>query len=105
MRAIRLARTVAFLVALGSTAGALAQPTTRSKRNVVLMAGRPNGAVATAYMSGKQPLVGGHAPSVQPVKYDGTGRQMLSLTTINHGESLAIPAARDEGGFASVDLD
>jgi uncharacterized protein YcbK (DUF882 family) len=105
MRATHLTRAAAFLVALVSTAGALAQPTQRARRNAASIAGRPTGAIASAYMSGKQPFVGSHAPSNQPVKYDGQGRPMLGLATINRGESLAIPAAGDEGGFAAADLD
>jgi uncharacterized protein YcbK (DUF882 family) len=56
-------------------------------------------------MDGRQPLVGWHAPSDKAITRDGAGRPMLVLTTINRGESLAIPACSDDGGFSSVDLD
>jgi uncharacterized protein YcbK (DUF882 family) len=62
-------------------------------------------AAAVAYMAGKQPLSGWHAPSNNAVSRDANGRPILVLTTLNRGESLAIPACGDEGGFASVDLD
>jgi uncharacterized protein YcbK (DUF882 family) len=62
-------------------------------------------AAAVAYMAGKQALVGWHAPSTRDAETDARGRPMLSLTTINRGESLAIPSDGDEGGFASADLD
>lgn len=62
-------------------------------------------AAAVAYMAGKQALVGWHAPSARDVETDAHGRPMLSLTTINRGESLAVPSDGDEGGFASADLD
>jgi uncharacterized protein YcbK (DUF882 family) len=58
-----------------------------------------------AYMSGRQALVGLHAASDKPVPRDAYGRPMLSLTTVNRKESLAIPALSDEGGFDSIDLD
>jgi uncharacterized protein YcbK (DUF882 family) len=58
-----------------------------------------------AYMSGKQALVGWHAPSTKAVESDARGRPMLTLTTINRGESLAVSSDGDEGGFASADLD
>ena len=56
-------------------------------------------------MSGKQALVGWHAPSTKAIESDARGRPMLTLTTINRGESLAVSSDGDEGGFASVDLD
>jgi uncharacterized protein YcbK (DUF882 family) len=62
-------------------------------------------ASALAYMSGKQALVGLHAPSTRSSETDAHGRPMLALTTINRGESLAVPSDGDEGGFASSDLD
>jgi uncharacterized protein YcbK (DUF882 family) len=58
-----------------------------------------------AYLAGKQPLVGLHAPSSDLVPRDPSGRPMLSLRSVNRGESLAIPALSDNGGFASIDLD
>jgi uncharacterized protein YcbK (DUF882 family) len=62
-------------------------------------------AAALAYMAGKQALVGWHAPSTQAVESDPRGRPMLSLTTINRGESLAIASDGEDGGFGSADLD
>jgi uncharacterized protein YcbK (DUF882 family) len=56
-------------------------------------------------MSGKQSLVGFHAPSTKSVESDASGRPMLSLTTVNRGESLAVGSDGEDGGFASVDLD
>src|ERR1700682_602835 len=104
MRATRLARAIAFLAALASTAGAQAQPSARSKRSVASVAARPDGPAAVAYRSGKQPFVGAHAPSLKPVELDEHGRPMLALRTINRGESLAIAADSDDGGFGSADL-
>jgi uncharacterized protein YcbK (DUF882 family) len=105
MRATHVTRAAAFLVALVSTVAAVAQPTQRAKRNMVSSVGRPSGVVVAPYGASKQALVGSHSPSNQQVKYDGERRPMLRLTTINRGEALAIPAASDEGGFASTDLD
>jgi uncharacterized protein YcbK (DUF882 family) len=56
-------------------------------------------------MAGKQPLVGWHALSERDIAKDGNGRPMLVLSTVNRGESLAMRACSDEGGFSSVDLD
>jgi uncharacterized protein YcbK (DUF882 family) len=36
---------------------------------------------------------------------DASGRPLLVLTTLNRGETLEIPAASDDGGFAAGDLD
>jgi uncharacterized protein YcbK (DUF882 family) len=58
-----------------------------------------------AYMSGKQALVGFHAPSTRSIDRDARGLPMLALTTVNRHESLAIAADGDDGGFASEDLD
>jgi uncharacterized protein YcbK (DUF882 family) len=66
---------------------------------------RPGSAAAAAYLSGKQALVGWHTPSTRPLARDAAGRPMLTLSTINHGESLSIPATSDSGGFSSEDLD
>ena len=60
---------------------------------------------ATAYMSGRQALIGWHATSTRTIDSDARGRPMLTLTTINRHESLAIAAGGDDGGFASADLD
>jgi uncharacterized protein YcbK (DUF882 family) len=66
---------------------------------------KPGSLAATAYMSGKQALVGFHAPSSKSVESDASGRPMLALTTVNRGESLAVGSDGEDGGFASVDLD
>ncbi len=105
MRATRFARPIAMLLAIASAGGAMAQPPPRGKRSLAAVVARQNTATAMAYMSGKQPLVGTHAPSAKAVQLQEGGRPLLALTTINRGESLAIPAASDEGGFASADLD
>jgi uncharacterized protein YcbK (DUF882 family) len=73
--------------------------------------GRPRGALAAtsaaalAYMAGRQPLVGLHAASERSVLHDAAGRAELALYTVNRGESLAIRASSDEGGFDAADLD
>jgi uncharacterized protein YcbK (DUF882 family) len=97
------AKAIAFLAAFCSSLGAIAQP--RPKQATGSMVARVSGASAISYMSGKQPLVGLHAPSERPVPRDQAGRPMLSLNTVNRGEFLAVPASSDEGGFASTDLD
>jgi uncharacterized protein YcbK (DUF882 family) len=104
MRVIRLARPLACLAALVSAAGAVAQPPPHTKRDVATNV-RPNSAASIAYLSGKQALVGFHAPSGKPVPLDDGGRPMLAFTTLNRGEALAIAAANDDGGFSSTDLD
>ncbi|MDP8999678.1 MAG: DUF882 domain-containing protein [Myxococcota bacterium] len=105
MRATRLARALTLVAAFASTAGASAQPPLRARRGVPAATLRSQSPIAIAYMSGKQPLVGPHAGSGAAVQCDETGRPMLALTTLNRGESLTIPAAGDDGGFASADLD
>jgi uncharacterized protein YcbK (DUF882 family) len=114
MRTSRFALALPFLTTLASTDLALAQPPSHAKRVAAaaapsaMRAAAPDAAksaAAIAYMSGKQALVGLHGPSTRPMSSDDTGRPMLSLTTINRGESLAIPAANEDGGFASPDLD
>jgi uncharacterized protein YcbK (DUF882 family) len=65
----------------------------------------PHSATATAYLSGKQALVGWHAPSTRPAARDASGRPMLVLTTLNRGETLEIPSTSDGGTFAAGDLD
>lgn len=65
----------------------------------------PKSAAASAYLSGKQALVGWHAPSTHEAARDASGRPMLVLTTINRGETLAIPSATDDGAFDAADLD
>jgi uncharacterized protein YcbK (DUF882 family) len=110
MRTSRFALALPFLTALASTDLVLAQPPSHVKRVAAAAMRTPapdaaRSAAAMAYMSGKQALVGLHGPSPRPMSSDDTGRPMLSLTTVNRGESLAIPAANDDGGFASADLD
>jgi uncharacterized protein YcbK (DUF882 family) len=110
MRSARLARPLAaagVAVALGVAIEALAQPPVHASRHVPPVAAttRPGSAAATAYMSGRQSLVGWHAASARPVARDAAGRPMLTLSTINRGESLSVPAAGDGGGFDSCDLD
>ena len=65
----------------------------------------PNSGAAAAYLSGKQAMVGWHAPSTHDATRDGSGRPMLVLTTLNRGETLAIPSSTDDGAFCAVDLD
>ncbi len=60
---------------------------------------------ALAYVSGKQAMVGWHSPSTLPMRRDEHDRPMLALTNLNRGESLVVPPANAEGGFASVNLD
>jgi uncharacterized protein YcbK (DUF882 family) len=104
----RLASIAAVVaVALGGVAAA--QPPQKGKKLPVLPPPvstiRPGSAAAAAYMSGQQALVGWHAPSTKPVAADASGRPMLSLATLNRGESVDVPATTDTGGFASSDLD
>lgn len=106
MRGIRLVRSFASLAIVATTATVLAQPPANRRSAAALVPKmRTDNAAAAAYLAGKQPLVGWHAPSDKAVAHDGGGRPMLVLTTINRGESLAIPACTSEGGFSSVDLD
>lgn len=109
MRATRLARPLACAAIL-VTATALAQPpsTRTARRSPAPPAApttRPGSAAASAYLSGRQPLVGWHAPSTRAIARDAGGRLMLTLTTLNRGETLSVPATTDDGGFASTDLD
>jgi uncharacterized protein YcbK (DUF882 family) len=103
MRATHLVRPIAFLTAIA--AGAMAQPPPRGRRAMATVIARQNSASAIAYMSGRQALVGMHAPSTKAVQREESGRPLLGLTTLNRSETLAIPAARDDGGFAAADLD
>jgi len=110
MRAIRLARPLACvlgLVSLAATASALGQPPARGAKHGPPPAAttKPGSAAAAAYLSGRQPLLGWHAPSTRAVARDPSGRPMLTLTTINHGETLSLAADGDDGGFSSADLD
>lgn len=116
MRATRLARPLTCVAVLATAVTALAQPP-MAARAAHRSAGsapsaapppaptlRPGSAAATAYLSGKQPLVGWHAASTRAPAKDGTGRAMLTLTTLNRNETLSVPAT-DDGGFDSADLD
>jgi uncharacterized protein YcbK (DUF882 family) len=106
MRATNFGRaTLIFGVAFASTSGAFAQPPSHAKRAADPVTARARDAAALAYLSAKQALVGLHAVCDRPVPRDEDGRPMLSLTTANRGESLAIPVACDDGGFISTDLD
>jgi len=110
MRAIRLARPLACALGVASiaaTMNALGQPPGKGPKHGTPAAAttKPGTAAAAAYLSGKQPLLGWHAPSTRPVARDPGGRPMLTLTTINHGETLSFAADADDGGFSSVDLD
>jgi uncharacterized protein YcbK (DUF882 family) len=101
MVATRIARALGFLAAFSLSFGALAQPQPHAKRTSASTVGPVSRAGAVAY---KQALVGLHAPCERPVPRDEAGRPMLSLTTVNHGESLSIATSGDEG-FAAIDLD
>jgi len=109
MRATVLARPLVIAAVLGTCLAALAQPPSRTARRSATPPAapttRPGSAAAVAYLSGRQALVGWHAPSTRPVARDASGRPMLTLTTLNRGETLSVPAAADDGGFASTDLD
>jgi uncharacterized protein YcbK (DUF882 family) len=105
MRAIHLARPLAFALALGGTAVAAAQPPPRKHGPPPAPTVSPNSAKASAYLSGKQPLVGWHAASTRSPAKDAGGRVELVLTTINRGESVEVPSTCDAGGFAATDLD
>jgi uncharacterized protein YcbK (DUF882 family) len=98
------------LAALGlaTSASGLAQPPASAKRPATpppVPTTRPGSPAAVAYMSGKQPLVGLHAPAEKAAPVDASGRPLLSLVTLNHGESIAVRVDSDAGGFASDDLD
>src|ERR1700733_4728882 len=112
MRATFSVRLLACAALVGTTASAFAQPpSSRTSRRTGSAAPapspttRPGSATASAYLSGKQALVGWHAPSTRAVGRDGSGRPMLTLTTLNRGETLSVPAVTDDGGFESADLD
>ncbi len=111
MRPARLTRVAGCAVGLGFALTASAQGPGRLHHAPSLSAPAsastqpPPSANAIAYMSGKQALVGLHAPSTRSSETDARGRPMLALTTINRGESLAVPSDGEEGGFASSDLD
>jgi uncharacterized protein YcbK (DUF882 family) len=108
MRTARLARALIALTPLGISAAAFAQPPAHGKHPPAPAPPRtvnPHSSAALAYLSGKQPLVGWHAPSTRPVERDSGGRVVLVLTTLNRGETLEVPSSSDTGTFASGDLD
>jgi uncharacterized protein YcbK (DUF882 family) len=99
------------LAVLACSMVATAQPPARVKRtasksvSVHASSVQPNAAAATAYVAGEQALVGWHSTSTREVTRDATGKPMLSLTTLNRGESLTMAATCDHGGFYAADLD
>ena len=112
MRGARIARALACIAGLAATATAVAQPPARPRHAPPAPPPPPPpppgvrpSAAAIAYMSGKQPLVGWHASSSKTVARDPQGRPMLALTMMNRGDSIAIPALGDDGGFSAGDLD
>jgi uncharacterized protein YcbK (DUF882 family) len=111
-----LARPLVCVAALATTASATAQPphsarsaaaqgTTARVKTQEAHGRAASVAVEAAYLSGHQAMVGSHAPATAPVPRDDAGRPMLALATLNRGESLAVPACGDDGGFAASDLD
>jgi uncharacterized protein YcbK (DUF882 family) len=95
---------------------ALAEPPARPKHTQAAVAGStargkaadpkaPLSVSATAYLAGKQALVGLHAPSTRSAARDAHGRAMLSLTNINRGEGLDVSPLGPDGGFAASELD
>ena len=77
MRAIRLARPLACALGVASiaaTMNALGQPPGKGPKHGTPAAAttKPGTAAAAAYLSGKQPLLGWHAPSTRPVARERT---------------------------------
>jgi uncharacterized protein YcbK (DUF882 family) len=113
MRTARLARALSVAALIASAATALAQPPHNHHAAPPQPPPppppppgvRPGSPAAVAYLSGKQPLVGWHAPSSKPVARDASGRPMLTMRSMNRGDALAVPAMCDDGGFAATDLD
>ena len=110
MHLVRFTRFVASVAPLGFALTAAAQPPPHPRHataaaSASAIVARVPSAAAIAYMAGKQPLIGWHAASTRSLETDPRGRAMLALTTLNRGESLAVAADGDEGGFASADLD
>jgi uncharacterized protein YcbK (DUF882 family) len=117
LRRVRLARVSAASATLAcalSVAGAAAQTSSRAHHGSTasLNTTSPSpaqkaatSAAAAAYLDGRQALTGLHAPSSKSVVSDPTGRPMLALETVNHGEALSVAAASETGGFTAVDLD
>jgi uncharacterized protein YcbK (DUF882 family) len=113
MRTARLARALALAAVAASATTAFAQPPhghhpappQPPPAPPPPPGVRPGSPAAVAYLSGKQALVGWHAPSTKPVARDASGRAMLTLRSINRGDALSVPALGDDGGFAATDLD
>jgi uncharacterized protein YcbK (DUF882 family) len=112
MATARLARALAMAAVVATAATAFAQPPHAHRpapppppQFPTPPGIRPGSPAAVAYLSGKQALVGWHAPSTQPVVRDAAGRPMLALRSMNRGDALSVPAMRDDGGFAATDLD
>jgi uncharacterized protein YcbK (DUF882 family) len=104
----RLAAAALGAVAVVSAATAGAHPPSGHARHSEASTAPGSAAIqaaSAAYLAGKQALVGLHAPSQETIPCDATGRPMLSLHTVNRGESLAIASTADDGGFTAVDLD
>jgi uncharacterized protein YcbK (DUF882 family) len=103
MFATRLAQALGALLGLALAMDAFGQS------HDSMMAGprpdvRPMSPRAIAYLAGKQALTGTHASCDDAIARDSHGRPMLSLRSVNRGDSLAIEANAD-GTFASIDLD
>jgi|HubBroStandDraft_6_1064221.scaffolds.fasta_scaffold08808_2 uncharacterized protein YcbK (DUF882 family) len=64
----------------------------------------PLSARTTAYLAGKQALVGAHASSDEAAPRDAHGRPMLSLRSINRGDAVTL-ASNADGTFPSIELD
>ncbi len=110
MRPAHVTPSLAFATILAIGAVASAQPgkvAARARQHAPPPAPtvRPQSAAATAYLSGRQPLVGWHAASTRPVARDTSGRPLLVLTTLNRGETIEVPTTSDAGGFEAEDLD
>jgi uncharacterized protein YcbK (DUF882 family) len=96
---------LSHLALVGAAARALADTPVHAKHcGTPPAATTPRGTTA-AYLEGKQALVGLHAPSTRPVARDAAGHAMLSLSNVNRGETLDIPALGDDVGFRAADLD
>src|SRR5580704_1281236 len=88
------------LASLVATVNALGQPPAHGAKHAPPPAAttKPGSAAAVAYLSGRQALQGWHATSTRPPARDASGRPMLTLTTLNHGETLSLAADGDDGG-------
>src|SRR5215472_12625992 len=61
---------------------------------------------ASAAHDHAQAMVGWHAATAgKAPPVDASGRPMLALYTLNHGNRLTVPASTDKGGFSASDLD